>query len=128
MARCVARQGVADPDPGRVGRLGDLRLRLARPRDARSLAWNRGHGDPTGPGDAPDWPEQAVNLAAALRVATRNGAIANKAGDRSGSLEPGKDADFIVLDRDVFAVPITDVGETRVLCSVVGGAVVLDLR
>ena len=82
--------------------------------------------DPTGPGDAPDWPEQAVDLQTALRIFTINGAIANKAGDVSGSLEVGKDADFIVLDRNVFAVPITDVGETQVLLSVVGGVSVVD--
>jgi predicted amidohydrolase YtcJ len=41
-------------------------------------------------------------------------------------LEVGKDADFIVLDRNVFEVPITDVGETQVLLSVVGGVAVVD--
>jgi len=55
-----------------------------------------------------------------------NGAVANKAGDSSGSLEVGKDADFIVLDRNVFEVPISDVGETQVLLSVVGGRTVID--
>ncbi|MFX5555182.1 amidohydrolase family protein, partial [Acinetobacter baumannii] len=34
---------------------------------------------------------------------------------RIGSLEPGKQADFIVLDRDVFEVPETQLGETKVL-------------
>jgi len=82
--------------------------------------------DPAGPGDAPDWPEQAVDLQTALRIFTINGAVANKAGDVSGSLEVGKDADFIVLDRNVFEVPITDVGETQVLLSVVAGAKVVD--
>ena len=41
-------------------------------------------------------------------------------------MEVGKDADFIVLDRNVFEVPISDVGETQVLLSVVGGKSVVD--
>ena len=71
-------------------------------------------------------PQQAVDLQTALRIFTINGAVANKAGDVSGSLEAGKDADFIVLDRNVFDVPITDVGETQVLLSVVAGVAVID--
>ncbi len=82
--------------------------------------------DPTGASDIQDWPEQAVDLDTALRIFTINGAIASKAGESSGSLEIGKDADFIVLDRNVFEVPISDVGETQVLLSVVGGRTVVD--
>jgi len=82
--------------------------------------------DPSGLDDDTLWPEQAVDLAIAIRIFTINGAIANKVGDTSGSLEVGKDADFIVLDRNVFEVPISDVGETQVLLSVVGGKSVVD--
>ena len=84
--------------------------------------------DPAGPGDAPDWPEQAVDLETAIRIFTINGAIANKAGESSGSLEAGKAADFIVLDRNIFDVPVTDVGETEVLLVVVNGETVVDKR
>ena len=73
-------------------------------------------------GGEQDWPEQAVTLEQAIRIFTQNGAIANKVGDQSGSLEPGKDADFIVLDRNIFDVPIGEVGQTEVVLSVVGGA------
>lgn len=82
--------------------------------------------DPAGSSDATLWPEQAVDLATAIRIFTINGAIANKAGDSSGSLEVGKDADFIVLDRNIFDVPIGEVGETEILLSVVGGRTVFD--
>lgn len=74
----------------------------------------------------PDWPEQAIDLENTIRIFTVNGAITNKVGDSSGSLEVGKDADLIVLDRNIFEVDITDVGETNILLSIVGGNVVVD--
>jgi predicted amidohydrolase YtcJ len=77
--------------------------------------------DPSGAMEGSLWPEQAIDLQTAVRIFTLNSAIANRAGDRSGSLEVGKDADFIVLDRNIFKVPITEVGDTQVLMSVVGG-------
>ncbi|MFK8050526.1 MAG: amidohydrolase [Halioglobus sp.] len=82
--------------------------------------------DPSQTEIKPDWPEEAVSLKTALKIFTLNGAIANKVGGSSGSLEAGKDADFIVLDRQLFDIPITDVGETEVLMSVVGGNVIVD--
>ena len=84
--------------------------------------------DPSGAMDGTLWPEQAIDLETTIRIFTLNSAIANRAGDTSGSLEVGKDADFIVLDRNIFDVPITDVGDTQVLMSVVGGEAIIDKR
>ena len=82
--------------------------------------------DPTGNLPGTLWPEQAIDLATTIRIFTINSAVANRAGDTSGSLEVGKDADFIVLDRNIFDVPITDVGDTGVLMSVIDGDPVID--
>lgn len=82
--------------------------------------------DPSGALEGTLWPEQAIDLETTIRIFTLNSAIANRAGDRSGSLEVGKDADFIVLDRNIFEVPIEDVGDTQVLMSVVGGRAVIN--
>lgn len=76
----------------------------------------------------PEYVEEAVGLATAVRIFTHNSAIANQAGDSSGSLETGKDADFIVLDQNIFDVPIMQVGDTKVLISVVGGETLYDKR
>ncbi len=70
--------------------------------------------------------EQAVDLATTIRIFTLNGAHANGAGATSGSIEVGKDADFIVLDRNIFEVPITDVSETGIVFSAVGGIPVVN--
>ena len=77
--------------------------------------------DPYDQNPGADYPSEAVDLETALRIFTLNSAIADKAGETSGSLEVGKNADFIVLDRNVFEVPIEDVGQTEVLLTVVGG-------
>ena len=44
----------------------------------------------------------------------------------TGSLERGKLADLIVLDRDLFAIPPDDISETRVEMTMVGGRIVFD--
>lgn len=84
--------------------------------------------DPYGRSEQVDYPEEAVDLPTAIRIFTRNGAVVNRVADSSGTLEKGKDADFIVLDRNIFEIPIADVGEVRVLMSVVRGKVLFDKR
>ena len=43
-----------------------------------------------------------------------------------GSLEVGKLADLIVLDRNVFQIPPEEIASTRVLMTVVGGKTVFE--
>lgn len=70
--------------------------------------------DPRGATSGALWPEQAITLEEALRLYTLESAKALRLERQTGSIEVGKSADFIVLDRDLFRVPIDDVGETRV--------------
>ncbi len=61
------------------------------------------------------WPEQAITLPEALRIYTLGGAAALRREDATGSIKVGKSADFIVLDRNLFKVPVQQVSEVRVL-------------
>ena len=60
------------------------------------------------------WPEQAITLEEAVEIYTLRGARAMKLEDRIGSLEAGKLADFIVLEKNIFEIPIDDVADTRI--------------
>ena len=71
--------------------------------------------DPRGQTPGALWEAEAITLEDALRIYTRNGARALRLDVHAGSIEVGKLADFIVLDRDLFKVPVTDVGDTQVL-------------
>jgi predicted amidohydrolase YtcJ len=44
--------------------------------------------------------------------------------DKIGSIEPGKLADLVVLDRDFFAVPDEEIKKVRSVLTLVGGKVV----
>jgi predicted amidohydrolase YtcJ len=66
-------------------------------------------------GDATLWPEQALDLATVLEIYTINGARAMGLEGVTGSVEIGKSADLIVLDRNLFETPPQDLAETKVL-------------
>jgi hypothetical protein len=59
--------------------------------------------------------EEALTREEAVRFYTRNNAYILFREDEVGSLETGKRADFIVLDRDLLRCPVDDIRETQVL-------------
>ncbi len=64
----------------------------------------------------------------ALRSYTLGGAYATGREARLGSLEPGKLADLVVLDRDPLGIPAGELREVRPLATVLGGRFVHDAR
>ena len=78
----------------------------------------RDPADPAGP----VWnPGERVSLDTLLAAYTTQGAIVNHREDSIGSLEVGKAADFIILDRNLFDVSPDQIGETQVLATFVDG-------
>ena len=67
------------------------------------------------------YPDQAMSRAEVLHSYTLAAAYAAHQEDRLGSLEPGKWADFIVVDRDYFEIPSSEIDDIRVLQTWVGG-------
>jgi predicted amidohydrolase YtcJ len=66
-------------------------------------------------------PEQSVGIQDAVDAYTVNAAFALRQERTTGSLEPGKRGDFIVLDRDVFSIDPRDLHKTRVLATYLDG-------
>jgi predicted amidohydrolase YtcJ len=66
--------------------------------------------------------DQSLTRAEALHSFTLAAAHAARQEDRLGSLEPGKWADFIVIDRDYFDVPAAEIDDIVVLETWVAGA------
>ncbi|WP_188042395.1 amidohydrolase [Microbacterium sp. ANT_H45B] len=71
--------------------------------------------DPLGRAPGVLWPEQAITAEEALEVFTLNAATAMGLGAETGSLTPGKSADFVVLDRDAIAGPADEIVHTAVV-------------
>lgn len=69
------------------------------------------------------FPEQHLTRAQALKGMTLDAAYASFAENTLGSLTPGKKADFVVLDRDIMTVPLSDILETKVRATVIDGEV-----
>jgi predicted amidohydrolase YtcJ len=70
------------------------------------------------------FPQERLDLETSLRSYTVNNAWAEGEESSKGSLSAGKLADFVVIDRDLFAIPSVDIRNARVLMTVVGGRVV----
>jgi len=60
-------------------------------------------------------PEHAISREEAIRMYTIDNAKVLLCERDVGSLEPGKRADFVILDRDLLACPIDDIPDTQVL-------------
>jgi predicted amidohydrolase YtcJ len=71
-------------------------------------------------------PEQRVSRQEALKLVTIDNAYITFEEDTKGSIEAGKLADFVVLDRDYLAVPDAEIRQIKPEMTVVGGKVVFD--
>ncbi|MEN8244555.1 MAG: amidohydrolase [Thermodesulfobacteriota bacterium] len=97
---------VADPNP-----LAGIHAAVTR---------RRSDGSPEG-----GWyPDQCVKVEEAVRAYTRTPAVASGAYHRLGSISPGKHADLIVLDKDIYFVEPDKILDTRVVLTMFDGKIV----
>ncbi|MGH8482494.1 MAG: amidohydrolase, partial [Nevskiaceae bacterium] len=67
------------------------------------------------------YPDQAMTVKEALRAFTLDAAYAGHQESNLGTLEPGKQADFILVDRDIFTADPKTLWQTKVLETWVAG-------
>jgi hypothetical protein len=82
------------------------------------------------PGEAaPPWrPEEVVDLPAAIAMYTVNAAYQNRQERETGSIEVGKLADLVVLERNLFDLPTREVHRVRVVRTILEGKTVYQRR
>lgn len=66
-------------------------------------------------------PEQKLTITQALSAFTRDAAFAGFAEGQIGTLEPGRYADFLLIDRDIMTATPAEIRDTRVLETWIGG-------
>jgi predicted amidohydrolase YtcJ len=72
------------------------------------------------------YPSQKLTIEQAIAAYTTGSAYAEFAEKQKGTLAPGMLADFVVLDRDLTAIPAAQILGTRVLRTVIGGKTVYE--
>ncbi|MFI5782833.1 amidohydrolase [Nocardia sp. NPDC051570] len=71
-------------------------------------------------------PEQGLSLDVSLRMHTLDGAYQLHQDHLTGTVEPGKHADLIHLDRDLLQIPPSEISGTKVAWTMIGGDIVHD--
>lgn len=66
-------------------------------------------------------PDERATLAEMIASFTIDGAYANHVDDITGSIEVGKKADLIVLDKNLFKIPATQIKDAKVVLTLVEG-------
>ena len=67
---------------------------------------------------------EEIGLEDAIEAYTLNGAYVNFLDKKVGSIEVGKQADLIVLDKNLFEIPPKEINESRVLATIFNGDIV----
>ena len=90
----------------------DWTVSSMNPLDAIQVALTR---RPLEEPDGPAWiPEERVDLDAMLRAYTIEGAYLSRQEERTGSIEVGKRADLVLLERNLYEVPVEEIHRVRV--------------
>jgi predicted amidohydrolase YtcJ len=79
------------------------------------------YGEPTGQLLEPFLPDERIDLPTAIAAFTMGSAFVNHLDDVTGSIEVGKLADLVVVDRNLFAHPATEIHAAKVQLTLVEG-------
>src|SRR6202035_1741851 len=71
-------------------------------------------------------PSQRLTVAQAVEGYTLGAAFAGHREKTEGSLVPGKAADVIIVDRNIFEVDPHTIGDTKVVITIAGGKIVYE--
>ena len=80
--------------------------------------------DPNGLTDVPLRVDEEISLAEAIENYTTNSAYVNFLEDKVGSIEVGKKADLVILDKNLFAIPAREINSTKVVATLFVGCLV----
>jgi predicted amidohydrolase YtcJ len=69
-------------------------------------------------------PDERMTLADMITAFTINGAYANFLENETGSIQAGKKADLVVLEKNLFELPVSEIAGTRVLMTLFEGRTV----
>jgi len=72
-------------------------------------------------------PQQKIKVEEALRAYTSDAAYAQFSERKKGTLEAGKLADFILIDRDLTTIPAVEIRDAKVRMTIVGGKVIIEV-
>ena len=97
----------------------DWSVSTANPYDQIEVAVRR--ADPSIPDGAVFLPEQRIALPEAIAAFTIGSAHVNGMEQETGSIEVGKAADMVVLDRNLFAIDPREISETKALLTLLDG-------
>lgn len=70
--------------------------------------------------------DESVDLETMIAAYTINGAYQMNLDDVQGSIEVGKRADFVVLDRNLFEIPASEISEAQIMMTVFDGRTVYE--
>ena len=98
-------------------------LRSINPYNPFLAMWTTIVRQPRG-SNAPLHPEQSLTREQAIRLYTINNAFITFEESHKGSIEPGKLADFAVLDRDIMTCPIDQIKDINVEATYLGGRLI----
>ena len=73
-------------------------------------------------------PEQKITIDEAVRAYTAGSAYAEFAEKVKGALTPGKLADLVMLDRDIYQIDPSDIDKARVMLTIMDGRIVYEAK